>query len=872
MKLKLIFFLFAALLSASVSASENPKADNNATVVVGNARFTVLTPQLIRMEWSEDGIFEDRATLTFVNRNLPVPAFTQKVSGKKLVIKTDKLTLTYIADGGAFTHDNLKVEFMVGAKKVCWHYGDEDKANLMGTTRTLDLCDGWKLGREPMEKGILSRDGWSVIDDSKNHVFVPVESHWKNWVACRTDVNRQDLYMFAYGHEYRKALLDYTSVAGQIPLPPRYAFGYWWSRYWQYSDIEFKDLVNKIKSFDIPIDVLIVDMDWHETWSLRRKDAEKDEYDQRIGWTGYTWKEQLFPSPKNFLSWCHDQKLKTALNLHPASGIQPYEKPYNDFIKHYGWKDEGKSVPFHIDEQKWADSYFATVLGPMEKDGVDFWWLDWQQWMTSKFTKDLSNTFWLNHVFNSHMAEKDNNRPFIYHRWGGLGSHRYQVGFSGDTFSTWETLSFLPYFTATASNVGYGYWGHDIGGHMYHKIKNATEPELYLRWLQYGVFTPIFKTHCTKNAKIERRIWMFPELMFFMRDAIRLRYTLAPYIYTAARQTFDSGVSMCRPMYYDYPEAEEAYTFKEQHMFGDDMIVTAVAQPVNKFGLASRTIWLPEGEWYDTVSGELLEGNKVYTREYTVFENPMFVRSGAIVPMNPSDVKNLQDTPSRKVFTFYPGKKTSSTILYEDDGTSKNYRENFALTNVTKSQEDNLVKITIGAAQGNFEGLLPERKFELRLEGVYPPKSVSINGKKLEYSREMAEGTWTYDAMSLSTVIYTQSYPTKEDLKVYVELENGNNARLLGKKGIFRRIIELTPEFKLVYARDYDPYTMLPEAFLNVTATPSYIFERPLLLDEWLNRYDKYLPELVNGLKALKKDGVPCVNTAFIDKVDKQIN
>ena len=160
---------------------------------------------------------------------------------------------------------------------------------------------------------------------------------------------------------------------------------------------------------------------------LAVSDSERDEYGQRIGWTGYTWQKELFPNPSNFLRWVKKENLKTALNLHPASGIQPYEASYKDFVKDYEWSDTTKSVPFHIDEAKWADSYFNTVLGPMEKEGVDFWWLDWQQWKESKFTPGLSNTFWLNHVFFNHAKEKaDNERPFIYHRWGGLGSHRYE--------------------------------------------------------------------------------------------------------------------------------------------------------------------------------------------------------------------------------------------------------------------------------------------------------------------------------------------------------------------------------------------------------------------------------------------------------------
>ena len=505
---------FLALLTAlactlSPAVADNPKADAKAVVTSGNARFTVLTPQLIRMEWSADGQFEDRATLTFVNRETPVPKFKVRESKSKLTITTPALTLTYLKNG-KFSDKNLKAVFTLNGREVVWTPGMENPQNLLGTTRTLDGADGSKL-KEPMEQGILSRAGWSLIDDSQRHVLTPDGSEWEEWVEARPEGDRQDLYLFAYGHDYKQALADYALVAGRAPMPPKYTLGYWWSRYWQYSDNEFVDLVNKLKSMDVPIDVLIVDMDWHETWGLRKSNSPKDEYGQRIGWTGYTWQKELFPSPANFLKWTENEELKVALNLHPASGIQPYEAVYDDFTKEYEWSEKGKSVPFKIDERKWADAYFKTVLEPMERNGVDFWWLDWQQWKESKYTPGLSNTFWLNHTFFNH-AERQNPglRPFIYHRWGGLGSHRYPLAFSGDTYATWPMLAYLPYFTATASNVNYGWWGHDIGGHMFHKTQKATDPELYTRWLQYGVFTPIFKTHSTKDPRIERLHLVFP--------------------------------------------------------------------------------------------------------------------------------------------------------------------------------------------------------------------------------------------------------------------------------------------------------------------------------------------------------------------------
>lgn len=837
---------FLALLTAlactlSPAIADNPKADAKAVVTSGNARFTVLTPQLIRMEWSADGQFEDRATLTFVNRETPVPEFKVRESKSKLTITTPALTLTYLKNG-KFSDKNLKAVFTLNGREVVWTPGMENPQNLLGTTRTLDGADGSKL-KEPMEQGILSRAGWSLIDDSQRHVLTPDGSEWEEWVEARPEGDRQDLYLFAYGHDYKQALADYALVAGRAPMPPKYTLGYWWSRYWQYSDNEFVDLVNKLKSMDVPIDVLIVDMDWHETWGLRKSNSPKDEYGQRIGWTGYTWQKELFPSPANFLKWTENEELKVALNLHPASGIQPYEAVYDDFTKEYGWSEKGKSVPFKIDERKWADAYFKTVLEPMERNGVDFWWLDWQQWKESKYTPGLSNTFWLNHTFFNH-AERQNPglRPFIYHRWGGLGSHRYPLAFSGDTYATWPMLAYLPYFTATASNVNYGWWGHDIGGHMFHKTQKATDPELYTRWLQYGVFTPIFKTHSTKDPRIERCIWCFPDHMFLMRDAIRLRYTLAPYIYNAARENYDTGVGMCRPMYYDYPESDKAYETPEQFMFGNDILATTITQPVDSItGLAPRTIWFPEGTWFDCATGSMYEGGRTEELHYTLAENPHYAKAGSIIPMNPATVKNLQQPCDTLVLTFIPG-GDGQLRHYEDDGMSQQYKTNYAVTTVTKKQEGNTVRVRISPREGSFAGASDSRSYELRFPAVFPPKSVKVNGKELAYSRFPKAGEWTYDGYTLAPVIYTGT--TACDAPVEIELvfddyATAHQADLYGMSGVFKRCLDLTVEFKTEQGAHSEPYLMLPEEYLRVSQCPNFILEEPFRIAEFIGAYAK---------------------------------
>jgi hypothetical protein len=176
-----------------------------------------------------------------------------------------------------------------------------------GTIRTLD---GVK-GSTPLGAGLISRDGWVVVDDSERPLFD--NSDWP-WVMQRPQGKRQHLYLFAYGHDYKQALYDYTQVAGKIPLPPRFAFGTWWSRYWAYTDTEFEELVRDLQEHDIPLDVLVIDMDWHPTFGVKWWENRKDQSGHTLGWTGYTWNRIYFPDPPKFLDWVHRQSIRPPRN------------------------------------------------------------------------------------------------------------------------------------------------------------------------------------------------------------------------------------------------------------------------------------------------------------------------------------------------------------------------------------------------------------------------------------------------------------------------------------------------------------------------------------------------------------------------------
>lgn len=774
----------------------NPVANENAVVIVDKARFTILTPRVIRMEWSEDGKFEDHASLVFVNRNLPVPKFTKKIADNILEIETGDLKLIYKIGNEKFSKDNLSIEFLLGKDKKEWHFGEENKGNLLGTTRTLDGTDGDTVLSTPrrklkLEDGILSREGWCCIDDSQKPLF---DNSDYPWVMERPKKDYQDYYFFGYGYNYKQALKDFTEVAGKIALPPKFVFGYWYSRYWPYTDMEFRELVNTFESLSIPLDVLVVDMDWHLT-SLPEffKNGKRilDQANQQIGWTGFTWDKNFFPDPADFLKWKTSKGLKTCLNIHPASGIQPHEEKYAEMAKAVGIDPSTKKyVPFNITDKKWAKSYFDIILHPMEKMGVDFWWLDWQQWSTTSLP-GVNPTFYLNYVHYSDMERRNTIRPLIYHRWGGLGNHRYQIGFSGDTYITWRSLDYQPYFTATASNVGFGYWGHDIGGHM---GSEKNDPELLTRWFQFGAFSPILKSHATHNENIKRKIWEYPpENFFIMRDFIDLRYSLVPYIYSSARQAYDSGISMCRPLYYDYPQNDEAYKFKNEYFFGDDFIVNPITKPIGRDSLfTEQATWLPKGKWYEWSSGTMLHGDKVINRKFTIDEIPLYVREGAIIPMQPKMMNTSEKKVDPLILNVFPG-ESGSTRVYDDQGDDQNFKKgSYTFTNVHFQKNQNKVKLVVEPIEGSFPGMIEKRRYELRFVLSSPADQVKVNGKKIKQNSELSANSWYYDGQDLTLKILTDEFNVRQKVTVEVALPNSDSNLLNDKIGKFRRLYSFT--------------------------------------------------------------------------------
>lgn len=707
----------------------HPVANADAVIVADQVRFSVLTDRLIRMEFSTDRMFEDRPSQAFWHRQQPVPMFKKNVSAESIQIETDHLLLNYVISPKGFTPATLSIRLKDSG--TVWHYGDQQDENLKGTARTLD----GDAGSTKLENGLLSRSGWAVVDDSSTPVFTEtgwVEArrelkaigNWPAWMSGKKPKNK-DLYFFGYGNDISACLADFTHISGPIPMIPRYILGNWWSRYWEYTEADIKALMQDFQSHEVPLSICIIDMDWHTTKTGNRSD----------GWTGYTWNKDLFPDPAGLIHWLHEQGLKTALNLHPANGVYPHEEQYPKLAEWMGVDPSSrKQIPFDIADPRFMEGYFDILHHPYEEmvvkedaatsrpqEGIDFWWMDYQQKRTSKIP-GLDPLWLLNHLHYQDLGRDGRKRPFIFSRWGGLGNHRYPIGFSGDTYVRWRTLAYQPYFTSTAANVGYGWWSHDIGGHMMDDLT----PELYLRWVQFGVFSPIFRLHSTKRASLERRPWMKPERFFkAARTAIQLRHAMIPYIYSMAWRAHKSSISLVTPMYYGNMDAPQAFEAKDQYFFGSELIAAPVVEPAPSSSTkVEKRVWLPDGTWTNFFSGEQLSGNQWHTVTADLEDIPVFAKPGAIVPLAPLTGWGGTENPETLDLYIFPG-ADNAFELYEDDGLTTDYQKGEYC--ITRFSLDNNV-LTIHAAEGNLDLIPSSRTYRVHLRGMDPVITTSISG------------------------------------------------------------------------------------------------------------------------------------------------
>ena len=746
-----ILFMSSIILSQPI---------RNPVIIDGKARFTIISHGFIRLEYSDSGKFIDSPSLFAVNRKVDFKEFSYKNKDGKIIIGTTRFTLVYKPDGKPFSPENLFVFINKGRKRIKWTPGLKNKFNLGGTLRTLDQVKG----KVPLDDGLLTKDGWFLLDDSGRPILT------KDWVKSRPKGSGTDWYLFAYGFNFKEALKSLTNISGNIPIPRKYVLGSWYSRYWPYTSDDYRQIVNEYEKYDFPLDIIVLDMDWH-----------KD------GWTGLSWNRKLLPDAEDLLKWFHKKNLFVTLNDHPAQGVQPFEDAYKKFMKDMGVdisnipEDKLPTLPYDASNKKYMDVLFRDTHLPLEKEGVDFWWLDWQQFEYTLGNKNLKNLEWLNRYYFDY-SEKDGKRGISFSRWGGWGDQKYPIHFSGDASTNWEMLRFEIPFTSASGNAGCFFWSHDIGGHM-----GGINPETNARWVQFGAVSAALRLHSTRDKTMDKRPWLFDKKYFeSMKIAFHLRSELLPYIYSSVRQSCSESIPLIRPMYLDYPKDYDAYNSPQQYFFGDAFL----AVPINQAGigenkLACQKVWFPTGTWYNWFTGERISGReRTATVWADIYEFPFYVKGGIPIPMQPYTQRMTTEPLKQLVVRVYPGADgtTGEYTLYEDDGISDEYKDgHYALTKIQYSRKGNNYEIKIAPVKGNYKGQLLKRSYLIEFPGLQKAEGVSVNERSAPFE---------YDEENFMNKVLVPETNINRAVKVILTAE-GADYSLLNKKAEERRMTGL---------------------------------------------------------------------------------
>ncbi len=678
------------------------KAKEAATFTGKKYRITILSDILIRLEYNSEGRFEDRPTEFAWNRNFEVPLMQVTEDSKFLNISTKYFRLEYVKETSMFPRGaketNLRV-FLTNTDKN-WHINHPEARNFYGSEVSLDDVSG----KIPLLKGLFSSDGFVTVDDSKSLIFD------ENGTLNRNPDERVDLYVFFYRKDFGYALRDFFHLTGKPPMIPRYALGVWWHRNIPYTANTVGDLIDDFAHYKIPISVLLLGENWH----IRNVGNLKNLV------TGFSFNREYFPKPQEFIEYLHNKNVRLGLRLDPSQGIMNHEEQYKNFLTTAGLPDTEEPIPFNIFDANFLNSYFNAIIDPLHKMGVDFFFIDYYN------KSSLASLRALNHYHFMNFKKDNSHRGMILSRNGLTASHRYPVHYSGQTLVSWKMLKFLPYFNSNASNVGLEWWSHDIGGYK-GGIENG---ELYVRYVQLGTFSPIFRFAAKEGKYYKREPWSWEvKIEAIVREYTQLRHKLIPYLYSEAYKYHKTGLPFIQPLYYRYPETYDEPAYINEYYFGSELFIAPITNVVdNLMKRVVERIFIPEGTWYEFKSGKKVPGGKKYVLFYKEEDYPVFAKAGAIIPMADLKEDNLNQTsnPENLEIHVFPG-QNNIYRMYEDDGISSKYEGGqYLITEIKYDYKANNYTVTIKPTEGKIEVIPEQRTYKVRFRNTKLPQYVKV--------------------------------------------------------------------------------------------------------------------------------------------------
>jgi hypothetical protein len=785
---------FGATATASTKMA-SPRSD---VVRAGAARFEVLTPTLIRMEYAQDGRFQDAATTTATRAHLPVPRFTTRRRHEWLTIRTRRIALSYRLGSGPFTAANVRLRLTIGRRTQAVHpVAGSTTGNLGGWTRALDNQDA----PVPLHPGAISTAGWYVLDDTDTALLTDTPPGFA--VRPSHTGPYQDWYLFGYGHDYARGLADLRALSGPAPLLPRSAFGVWFSRYYPYSESDYHTLLAQFRGNHVPLDTLSIDTDFKRENSAVGAAAAANlagAPGRPYSWNGWEWDTELFPNPQQFIDWAHSQGLSLAINIHPS--IDSTDPRYGATVAQGGplTADSGcrllqadplgTCMTFNWHDSRQLAAYFA-LHEPFAQQGIDMFWLDWCCDGPQQTVPGLTDDTWINSRYYAEQHARGSRWPAFSRIGGGFlesgagangpdndraaegvgafAEHRYTIQFTGDTCATWPMLAFEAQLSASEGNIGLPYVSDDIGGYNGASssipcgeqdiavVPGATAThhlpdDLYARWVQFGTFQPLDRLHSNHGDRLP---WEYGAAADRSATSfLQLREDLNPYIYTLARHAYDTGLPLTGGLYLRWPGQPEAYRYPSEYTFGPDVVVAPVTAPGDP---ADATIWVPPGTWTDYFTGQRFTGPRAVTLSVPLSQMPVLVRAGAIIPTQSDVAYTREASPASLTVSAFPGGR-GRFALYDDQGSGFGYQRGLdTWTTISQHRRGRRFAVTIGAARGHFPGAPKRRTWRVRVIGVRRPRSVRVNGRRRP---------WSYDAAAHAVTVSTGRVPTNHAVTV----------------------------------------------------------------------------------------------------------
>ena len=660
----------------------NPKS-----VVQGkNYRVTVLSERVVRLEYSASGVFVDRPTQLILNRNTDFTNFKFEQDSQGIRITTKFFVLDYVKEKpfvGTKVDPTkyLKITLVSPDRDRCkdWYVGHPEARNMNGNMISVDIgASGYYT------KGLYSLEGFASIDDSLSKVLL------EDGTLTDPPKDHMDIYVFMYDHDFKHALFDYFKITGEPALIPRYALGNWWSRNIQYNEQSVQLLLDNFERKKIPLAVMLFDNDWHYR-NIGRNEELK---------TGFTFNENLFPDPKSMIKKFHDRGIRVGLCINPTEGFYPHEIMYKELYKLLELTDP-KIVRFDPLNPRIMDILFKVFLHPLESYGVDFFWNDYQG------NGNINNLWSMNHYMFLDSDREEKKRGIILSRSGIIAPHRYGILYGGSSEVSWKSLRKLPFMILNASNIGISWWSHDVAGNH----GGIEDGELYLRYLQLAVFSPILRFHGARGPYYKKEPWLWDaKTTSIAADYLRLRHRLIPYLYTEAYNYTKTGTPLIQPFYYNYMWVYDDDLYKNQYYFGSQLLVCPILD--KKDTLMNRTLhrfFMPDGIWYDFITGKKFPGNKKYISFFRDEDYPIFAHAGSIIPLSNRSDYNNTTLPTDMEIQIFPGVSNTYT-LYEDDGVTSLYKKGYFLkTSIDYNYLKNNYTVIIRAVDGK-SGIAPEKR------------------------------------------------------------------------------------------------------------------------------------------------------------------